>query len=100
VKINPEDYAKIKTAAMSVIEKNPDVEQRYKDQGLTPMRLRWDILYASRIKLGDGVGMQGDVNVYAYANDDHIDTALRSVMKEAGLKWAAQLNLKTTSPKP
>lgn len=99
MKIKPEDYEKIKAAAMTVIEKNPDAEQRYQGQGLSPKRLRWDILYASRIKIGDGIGMEGDVNVYGYANDEHIDTALRSIMKGAGLEWAAQPDQKTASPK-
>ena len=44
------------------------------------MRYRWDLLYASRLKIGDGIGIQGDVNLYAYLNDSHIDTALRSLV--------------------
>lgn len=44
------------------------------------MRYRWDLLYASKLKLGDGVGIEGDLNLYAYLNDSHIDTALRSLV--------------------
>jgi hypothetical protein len=44
------------------------------------MRYRWDLLYASRLKVGDGVGIQGDVNLYAYLDDTHIDTALRNLV--------------------
>lgn len=43
-------------------------------------RYRWDLLYVSGIKIGDGVGMQGDVNLYAYMTDAHIDTALRNLI--------------------
>lgn len=46
------------------------------------MRYRWDVLYASQIKIGDGVGIQGDLNLYSYLNDTHIDTALRSIVAE------------------
>lgn len=41
-------------------------------------RYRWDLLYASRLKIGDGLGIKGDVDLYAYLNDNHIDSALRS----------------------
>lgn len=44
-------------------------------------RYRWDLLYMSRLKIGDGAGMQGDINLYAYMDDSHIDTALRSFIK-------------------
>ena len=44
-------------------------------------RYRWDLLYRSRIKIGDGVGIQGDVNLYSYMDDNHIDSALRSFIK-------------------
>jgi len=90
MKIRPDDYEKLKTAVLGIITQHPDVEARYQAKRYSPKRLRWDLLYASKIKLGDGVGMHGDVNVYGYANDDHIDTALRAIMTEAGLTWAAQ----------
>jgi hypothetical protein len=43
-------------------------------------RYRWDLLYASRIKIGDGIGSRGDIDLYAYMDDSHIDTALRSIV--------------------
>jgi hypothetical protein len=46
-------------------------------------RLRWDTLYASRIKIGDGIGMSG-LPLYKYMNNTHIDTALKAIMKELG----------------
>lgn len=49
------------------------------------MRFRWDILWASKLKIGDGKGMSGDVNLYAYLNDNQIDTALKYYMKSKGL---------------
>ena len=41
-------------------------------------RYRWDVLYASGLKIGDGRGIPGDINLYAYLDDSHIDTALRT----------------------
>lgn len=43
-------------------------------------RYRWDLLWASKLKIGDGKGIKGDLDLYAYLNDDHIDTALRSIV--------------------
>ena len=40
-------------------------------------RFRWDLLNASKIKIGDGKGMSGDVPLYGYMNDNQIDTALK-----------------------
>ncbi|CAN7647212.1 hypothetical protein LJR129_005036 [Acidovorax sp. LjRoot129] len=42
------------------------------------MRYRWDLLYMSRLRIGDGAGMDGDLNLYSYLDDTHIDSALRS----------------------
>lgn len=103
MKIKPEDYEKIKSAVQHVLDKRPDAMQVYIDSGKTAKRFRWDVLYASGLKIGDGIGTQGDVNVYGYAHDDHIDTALRTIMKEAGLDWAAgqtEQPKKRAAPRP
>lgn len=44
-------------------------------------RYRWDLIHDSGLKIGDGVGMSG-LPLYAYLNDDHIDTALRSLVPD------------------
>lgn len=47
----------------------------YQERNLTPMRLRWDLLW-----MINGVERQAwfdDNKIYSYLNDDHIDTALR-----------------------
>ena len=56
-------------------------DQRVKD---IDKRFRWDILYATKIKIGDGEGQHGDINLYSYMDDSHIDTALRHIMKSIG----------------
>lgn len=42
-------------------------------------RYRWDLLYISKLKIGDGRGCEG-LPLYEYMNDVHIDTALRSIV--------------------
>lgn len=51
------------------IEKSTDPDKRY----------RWDLMYAA------GLSRYVCDNVYPYANDDHIDTALRQIVKELNL---------------
>ena len=53
------------------------------------MRYRWDLMYASGLRFGDGRGMRGDLNLYAYLNDKHIDSALRSFIPPLGQGQAA-----------
>ena len=54
---------------------------QYTSLGLTAKRYRWDMLERTQIKIGDGINIDGDVNIYAYANNNHIDTALRKITK-------------------
>ena len=49
--------------------------------GLTAKRYRWNLLEKSQIKTGDGVNINGDINIYADANKVHLDTALRRITK-------------------
>lgn len=45
------------------------------------MRYRWDLLYMSKLKIGDGVGMSG-LPLYQYMNDVNIDSALKHFIKD------------------
>ncbi len=86
MKIKPEHYAYIKRAIECATVDKPmdELEARYRTQNLTSKRFRWDCTYAAKLStwLCD--------NVYTYADDTHIDTALRSVMRDMGHNWAAQ----------
>ena len=86
MKVKPEHFRKLQ-AAIAPLDTTA-LRQNYKD-GLFPgaeackdlyLRYRWDLLYMSRLKIGDGVGIKGDVDIYGYANDDHLDTALRRIV--------------------
>lgn len=90
MKITKEDFEKLR-AAISPLD-TPQERERYL-LGKIPRadsvkdldkRYRWDLLYRSGLKIGDGVGVNGDINLYAYLNDEHIDTALRSIVPPLG----------------
>jgi hypothetical protein len=81
MKIKPEHYAHMRDAigALHLVESVEDyrtrlaADPRVKD---VDVRLRWDLLHAavpSRWVCD---------NVYPYANDTHLDTALRRIVRE------------------
>lgn len=82
MKITPEHYQHLKNAIR--LSHTPErvaahrafivKEGRAKD---VDMRLRWDLAYSS-----PGLSAWISANIYPYANDDHLDTALRSIMRE------------------
>ena len=69
------------------------VEQSYQLRGLSPMRLRWDMLRAAFRGMDDGSTAYHNRFIRpaydAGLNDDHIDTALRYAAKQAGYEIAA-----------
>jgi hypothetical protein len=90
MKMKPEDYAALKAAVIRKVETHDrekikahretlKKDQRVKD---LEMRYRWDIMnlkthYAENNALFD--------IFYRYLNDNHIDTALKRVIKELDL---------------
>ena len=81
MKITPEDYAILERAVKRTIALTGLTLDNYTSLGLTAKRYRWDMLEKTQIKIGDGINIDGDVNIYAYANNNHIDTALRKITK-------------------
>jgi len=53
--------------------------QTYIEAGLSVSAFLWDSFRATKTRIGDGVGMDGDVLWYALGHDDHIETALKSI---------------------
>ena len=86
---------KIKLADLSVLKSRllvldtPDRREKYLAGDFSnsdkckdlDKRYRWDLLYSSKLRIGDGVGVQGDLNLYGYMDDSHIDSALKSFIK-------------------
>ena len=72
MKIKPAHYDYMKAAILgnSTAPTLPD----YLAKGLSEKRWRWDLLHMA--KLTPWIC----ANIYSYANDDHIDTALRHML--------------------
>lgn len=90
MKIRPEHYAHMKQAIAAVADQIPDMRVRIANDPRVKYRnfewnafvhhaerrLRWDLSYKA------GLTQYICDNVYPYANDTHLDTALRSIMRE------------------
>lgn len=79
LKITGNDYDVLAAACQKVMDANPGMHEQYRKEGLSEMRYRWDILWKTGLKIGKSVGTPGDLNLYDYCNDDHIDSALRQI---------------------
>ena len=80
MKIQPAHYAYMKQAIENFSAKwveahRAEIIREGKARDVE-MRLRWDLSY--RANLSQWLSN----NVYTYANDTHVDTALRSIMRE------------------
>lgn len=81
MKITPEDFAILEQAVKHTMARTGLSLDNYTSLGLTAKRYRWDLLEQSAITIGDGITLDGDVNIYAYATKTHLDTALRRITK-------------------
>jgi hypothetical protein len=81
IKITPEDYSILEVAIKRTIARTGLSLDNYTSLGLTAKQYRWDLLEKTGLKIGDGIKVNGDVNIYAYANKTHLDTALRRITK-------------------
>ena len=76
MKMTKEHYQHIKTA-IEAIPRELALEHKSKELGKDKaMRFRWDMFIAAKLS-----AFASD-ELYQYLNDDHIDTALKSVIKE------------------
>ena len=85
MKVTKEDYGELRRAimpSMMMIEAGP-ARVRYDQEGLSAERRRWDAFW-NGTALADG-GQDLRARIVAGYNDDHIDTALRRIQKEANL---------------
>jgi hypothetical protein len=78
MKVKTEHYVYITKTLDSIKPLILQTQKVYKQFGLSDMRLRWDIArHAGLIPFFCS-------SVYQYANDEHIDTALRQYFKKLG----------------
>lgn len=94
MRITLEDYDKLaklldekldEKAMKRFKEYKQDLPFRHPPPNNKDTALRWALLRVSGIRIGDGIGVDGDINLYHYLNDIHIDTALGLYMRERGL---------------
>lgn len=93
MKITQKDYQGLKQAIEKAIQdQDLNINQLwvdYSNLGFSEMRFRWDLFHLSRVRIGDK-NCPGDFNLYDYLNDNHIDTALKNIVKELFNKtWPA-----------
>jgi hypothetical protein len=72
MKINQEHYNQLKDKIFQYLDKYPQINIQ---QGLESMRIRWDIYWNCG-------GSFSNAQEYQYLNDNHIDTAIKSILKE------------------
>lgn len=93
MKFTAEHLAILKAGIDRVLTNNPDAPEWYetgrfarseKVQDLQK-RFCFDLFYASRIKIGDGVGTQGDI--IGNYTDSHLYTALKQVCPKVAKQY-------------
>ncbi|KGK41042.1 hypothetical protein LH51_17575 [Nitrincola sp. A-D6] len=99
MKIKTEDYAKLKELMFEYlnkmgVEKVQAIANDYSARGLSFTRFYRDCFWFSKIKIGNGIGTQGDINLYAYMDDSHLSTALKKIVREYGVNWNVLCNCK------
>lgn len=86
LKITPEDFESLRQLVAP--HDTPERRAQYRD-GAFPraelcrdvnMRYRWDLLWSTGLKIGDGVGAVSELTLYSYLDDTHIDSALRAIV--------------------
>jgi len=78
MKFSKEHYEILKAGIAKIDVPEEKVKELYKN--LRKRRFRWDLLWVSKVRIGDGVGIHGDIN--GDYNDENIDTALRGIIKD------------------
>lgn len=78
MKIKPEHYEIMRTAILA--NSRAPTWPQYQACGLSEKRWRWDLCYAARLPDGSSLNAWMCREVYPYANDEHIDTALRRIL--------------------
>ena len=76
MKITDEHYNYLKAEITIFTTSNSTLHKQYKQRGLSDKRYRWDLVRYANLTyfICD--------TLYNYLNDDHIDTALKSIIKQ------------------
>lgn len=76
MKIKPEHYQHMKLEIEKILPNLPEIKAAIQNAKDFNKRLRWDLSYKAKLTpyICD--------NIYSYADDSHIDTALKRIAKE------------------
>ena len=80
MKMTKEDFTKLKNLVNKVLDAHPEFLPYMAQKGYSDEQIRWKIFH-------EVWSLNPDLNpygVYHYLNDEHIDTAMRKIMKERG----------------
>jgi hypothetical protein len=86
MKISESNYKILKDHLSQQVNTLGNRESLYQGESLSPKRCRWDYLWSANVSKWIRSSLYGENDL----NDEHIDTALRNIMKDLGLIWAAQ----------
>ena len=78
MKITPEHYRTLSHAIYRSQQGLETLDEYVNQHGLTAKRWRWDLLWRAK-RVGYLPDRFIEDTLYSYANDDHIDTALRHI---------------------
>ena len=77
------EYIHLATGLYSVWDKYKGVysDVFYNQSGLSITRFLFDSFYATKIRIGDGIGLSGDITI-PNCLDSHLETALASIWNQ------------------
>jgi hypothetical protein len=83
MKFTTEHYNILKNRVADLgIDKLKQAKAEYKEKGLSETRFLFDVFYASKTKIGDGIGLSSNCGIEGDYNDNHIETAMKKVISE------------------
>lgn len=79
----PAEFEAIKTKLFDVWDNSKGVysDVSYNEAGRSLTRFLFDSFYAARIRIGDGIGLDGEITI-PDCHDKHIETALASLWRQ------------------
>ncbi len=78
MKITPDHFRTLSHAIYRARQGAETLDEYVNQHGLSAKRWRWDLLWRAK-RVGYLPERFVEDNLYSYANDDHIDTALRRI---------------------
>lgn len=86
MKFTIEHYQVLKTRVASVgISELSNARERYVQAGHSDTRFIMDVFYATKTRIGDGIGLQSNCGIVGDYDDKHIQTATKKALTELGI---------------